>query len=180
MTEIITVGGVKGVGKTTALDYLRQSYGFSIIHISFELNRFALERTGNAISGLPRHLKREVRDDYGKSLAKQLRTHNVRTYVDLHYTDVREDPDEVLHPDEFLREVSIFSIIQAPAEVVRTRRSLDLTRTRNEAQDLIAEIQSEFNCSKKLATKYKKRLAEIDGSRNIQSVAASLAELSFH
>jgi len=95
----LAVGGAKGVGKTTALKGLQELSPAQVVYVSAELNKFSLTKNSKRLSELHISERDDVRKEYGEGLAEKLtKSSDNKVYVDLHYTDIREDPDKILHP----------------------------------------------------------------------------------
>jgi adenylate kinase len=168
--EIISLGGAKGIGKTTTLHALEE-LGASTMQVSSELNRFSVDRTSKRIRELSIPQRDEIRIMFGEILAERLSHSPNRTYIDLHYTDSREDPDKILHPPARLAMLHVFVVMTADSDVILERRTKDVTRDRTLNRDRIAqEQQAEVNAAFNLAQTYKRPLRNIDASRSTSDI----------
>lgn len=178
--EILTVGGAKGVGKTTALKELQESSRAQVVYVSAELKTFSIVNYSKRLSEHDIPQRDEVRKEYGEVLARRLeRSRNNRVYVDLHYTDIREDPDKVLHPALFLNIINYFVIMTADLEIIQKRRLIDKARARELSLEKIkAEQDSELNCVTRLANNYGKPLTQINAALPIPEIVSLLLKIS--
>jgi len=177
--EILAVGGAKGVGKTTALKGLQELSPAQVIYVSAELNRFSLTKHSKRLSELDIPKRDEVRKEYGEGLAERLiKSSDNKVYVDLHYTDIREDPDKILHPALFLSIVNYFIIMTADLEVIHERRSAGTTRKRElNLEKIKTEQDSELNCVTRLAHSYGKTLTQINAALSIAEIISLLLKI---
>ena len=177
--EILAVGGAKGVGKTTALKELQKSPQTQVVYVSAELNRFSLTKNSKRLSALHISERDEVRKEYGEGLAEKLtKSSDNKVYVDLHYTDIREDPDKILHPALFLSIVNYFIIMTADLEVIHERRSAGTTRKRElNLEKIKTEQDSELNCVTRLAHRYGKTLTQINAALSIAEIISLLLKI---
>lgn len=177
--EVISVGGAKGIGKTTALKELGRLTSASVIHISFELNRFSQEHHGKRLRELTIFQRDRVRMDYGNSLAERLVKTADRMYLDFHYIDVREDPDKILHPESLLSIINNFAVVVAAPEVIQARRSSDKEEKRSlDLEEIKIEQNLEATCARKLAVFYNKQFSQVNGESSVKEVVSRLLRLS--
>lgn len=177
--EILAVGGAKGVGKTTVLKHLQELSQHQVVYVSSKLNSFSLAKHSRRLRELDVPKRDDVRKEYGEILAERLaKNSSNRVYVDLHYTDIREDPDKVLHPALFLSIINCFVIMTADLEVIQARRLADETRTRElNLEKIKAEQDSELNCATKLAASYSKPLVQVNAALPIPKIISLLLDI---
>ena len=142
--------------------------------------QFSIKKHSKGLKELSVSERDQTRETFGEFLAERLsKGSDPKIYVDLHYCDIREDPDKLLHPASFLSIVNYFVLMTADPETIQKRRLTDTTRDR--ALDLgkiRAEQDAELKCATKLANAWHKPVVKIDAMASVPGIISSLLKIS--
>jgi deoxyadenosine/deoxycytidine kinase len=138
---VIGIGGIRGVGKTTTLNRLRQSRNdIDIIHVSQELKRSSLEMMGINFFDCDVPTKNIIRIEVSSQLVERLMNRCGVSILDLHYTDYREDYHQILMQNGLMQIIDVFVFLDVSDETIINRRSKNL---HDYEKHSITEIQQE-------------------------------------
>jgi len=173
----IVVGGARGVGKTTVLsDIQRLRSDLDVVHVSRELSKLASQRGLDGFRTLTPELKAELRAEFAHAQAIACGTPRSMMF-DLHYVDVDEGVDTI-QPDELLRHVDVFVLLQADHSTVLNRRRADGTRARSlDPSHVALEQAAELAMMETLARRYDRPAIRVDNDGPPQDVAQRLLQL---
>ncbi len=157
--KIIHIGGAKGVGKTTTLDYLQRltlpSYTINTIALSTFLYDLANKRLGKNWQELDFNERATIR----KSIPDEmLQLQGDAVILDSHYIDMVEGSPKLIVPVELHNWIDVHIIIEANTSEILSRRLKDQsTRKRDLNQAYInTELVAERSEATALATRFQK------------------------
>lgn len=160
MSQIIHIGGVKGVGKTTILRAFPEFYRektnkeISIVHASELLARLAKENFNKNWSDLNVSEQKSLREE----AVRQIKENPAPlVLLDSHYIDLKNGEPVSIMPDEFKKLIDVHVVLEASPEEVLERRIKDGSRKRDIDIDLIKkEAVAEKEVAQKIGTEFGK------------------------
>jgi len=174
---LIAVGGIRGVGKSSTLDRALQLFPkIEVIHVGDRLKEFSVAQTGIYFFDHADSTKDIIRESFSISLLESL-LGGIPTFLDLHFTDIDEEPEKSLQPNIFVKEFRHFILLDASDSTILERRRLDLSRERHMTVNSIRhERDSEFKAIQNAAHMHKKTLTLIDTEMDIDTVAVRILD----
>ncbi len=173
LSQIVHVGGVKGVGKSAVLNQvLRDSSGYHTLNIGELLTRYSIEKYNSGFERLGQTEKSQLRL-YLRSLISA----NENTILDSHYT-IQENGRIVRVFPQYAEElVDRHVVVVATAEQILERRQKDYGKIRDIDMDAIKhEAEVELRTARKIAETTKKPIYIIQ-NLTIETAASSLIRL---
>lgn len=173
---IVSVGGSRGVGKTTVLKYLASTISdLKVVSMSEDLGNFCLETFKTNFFEATVEQKDRYRQLHGERLIARLGSERRNYLFDLHYTDITEGDNKIIQPEIILKHIGVFAFLDADTKVIIERMDGEETRGRVKTISHIEkERRSEMAAAKKLAEIYNKQYLYLNTEGLIKDVAIGL------
>lgn len=175
---VVGLGGVRGVGKSTALRQLQcRSSAVHALFCSAALHAYSVEHTGLGLLDHAIPQRDQLREAFGIELAECARRQRICTMIDFHYTDFREDPYKIIQPEALLGAIDVFLLLDAPDEVVMSRRLGESTKGRLLSIDAIQlERASQLRAVQHVADRLGKPFTVVQASGGVIEIGDMIVD----